>query len=210
MSTYYRTPKSQLPAWFNNFVTVATANQGALGLGLPEIAALEAQQTALNTSDADRTAAFNAAKAATQARDTQVAATLELIADWANQWQADGTIAPELIAELGLVVHDTVPTPRPVFVPTDITVAPSATGTNWVRWHRNGNAQGIKFDLQVAYDGTDNWVSVTTVTAASYKHQGQTPGRETTYRVRARNGNNVSDWLTATAFYTGEPELLVA
>lgn len=40
--------------------------------------------------------------------------------------------------------------------------------------------------------------------------EGQTPGRETTYRVRARNGNNVSDWLTATAFYTGEPELLVA
>ncbi len=210
MSTYYKTPKSQLPAWYTNFVTVASANQGALGLGLPDVAALTAQQTALNTSNANRDAAFNAARAATQDRDAEIAATLDLIAGWANTWQADGSIAPALIAELGLIVHDTQPTPRPVFVPANITVAPSATGTNWVRWQRNGNVQGIKFDLQVAYDGTDNWTAVTTVTAASFKHQGQTPGRETTYRVRARNGNNVSDWLTATAFYTGEPELLVA
>ena len=210
MSTYYKTPKSLLPAWFTNFVTVAAANDVALGLTLGDVTALQTQQTALNTSDADRTTAFNAAKAATQARDTQIAATLELIAGWANTWQADGTIAPALIADLGLIVHDTSPTPKPVFVPGALTVEPSATGTNWVRWSRNGNQYGIKFDVQVAYDGTDNWTAVTTVTAASFKHQGQTPGRETTYRVRARNGNNVSDWQTGTAFYTGEPELLVA
>jgi hypothetical protein len=181
-----------------------------LGLEEGDITAMTTQQTSLNTADADRTAAFNAAKGATQTRDTEVSDTIALIAGWANQWQADDSISPALIADLGLIVHDTQPTPRPVFVPANITVTPSATGTNWVRWQRNGNAQGIKFDLQVAYDGTDNWTAVTTVTAASYKHQGQTPGRETTYRVRARNGNNVSDWLTATAFYTGEPELLVA
>jgi hypothetical protein len=190
-------------------VTVAAANDVALGLTLPDVAALQTQLTNLNSSYAARDAAFNAAKGATQDRDGEIKTTLEAIAGWANQWQATD-VDPQLIADLGLIVHDTTPTTRPVFTPSDLTVTPNATGTNWVRWNRNGNQQGIKFDLQVAYDGSDNWTAVTTVTAASYKHQGQTPGRETAYRVRARNGNTVSDWLTGTAFYTGEPELQVA
>lgn len=209
MATYYRTSKTAFPAWFTNFVTVAAANDAVLGLTLGDVTALQTQLTDLNAAYAARDAAFNAAKGTTQDRDSEIEAAIALTANWANQWQAQG-IDSQLIADLGLTVHDTTPTTRPVFVPADMTVTPNATGTNWVRWARNGNAQGIKFDLEVAYDGSDAWTAVTTVTAASYKHQGQTPGRETAYRVRARNGNTVSDWLTGTAFYTGEPELQVA
>ncbi|MEX2244626.1 MAG: fibronectin type III domain-containing protein [Fimbriimonadaceae bacterium] len=209
MSTYYRTPKSKLPAWFTNFVSVADANQVPLSISAPEVATLQAKLASLNAAAAARDTAVNAAKGATQTLNDEIAETTALIAQWANQWQA-GDVSEALIADLGLKVHDTTPSPRPVFVPANITVSPSATGTNWVRWQRNGNVQGIKFDVEVAYDGTNNWILVTTETGASFKHQGQTPGRETTYRVRARNGNNVSDWLTATAFYTGGPELMVA
>lgn len=210
MSTYYKTSKAQLPAWFTNFVAVATANQADLNLTAPDITAMNNQLTSLNAAQAARDAAFNAAKGATQDRDTEVSDALALIAGWANQWQADENIKAQTIADLGLIVHDTTPTPKPVFTPGAMTLTPSATGTNWVRWERNGNQQGIKFDLQVAYDGSNDWTAVTTVTAASYKHQGQTPGRETAYRVRARNGNNVSDWQTGTAFYAGAPQLQVA
>lgn len=209
MPTYYRTSKTAFQAWLTNFVTVAAANDAALGLTLPDVTALQTQLTDLDAAYAARTTAFNAAKGATQDRDAQITAAKDLVASWANQWQAQG-IDSQLLADLGLVVHDTTPTTRTVYVPSDITVTPNATGTNWVRWNRNGNVQGMKFDLEVAYDGSDVWTAVTTVTAASYKHQGQTPGRETAYRVRARNGNTVSDWITSTAYYTGTPELQVA
>lgn len=209
MKTYYRTSKTALPAWFTNFVSVAAANDTALGLTIPDVTALQALLTDLNTAYAAREAAFNAAKGTTQDRDGEINAALDAIAGWANQWQAQG-VDPQLIADLGLLVHDTTPTTRTVFTPSKMTVTPDAAGTNWVRWNRNGNVQGMMFDLEVAYDGGNDWTAVTTVTSASFKHMGQTPGRSTAYRLRARNGNTVSGWLTGTAYYAGAPSLQVA
>ncbi|HXH59724.1 MAG TPA: fibronectin type III domain-containing protein, partial [Fimbriimonadaceae bacterium] len=169
----------------------------------------QGQLASVNTSYAARDTAFNAAKGATQNRDAAYSAAIETIAGWSNQWQAQG-IDPQILSDLGLIVHDTTPTTKPVFTPSGMTVTLFADGTNWVRWERNGNEYGIKFDLEVAYDGSNDWQAVTTVTAKSYKHMNQTPGREVVYRVRARNGNNVSGWLTSSSYYEGSPSLQVA
>lgn len=56
----------------------------------------------------------------------------------------------------------------------------------------------------MSYDTPGNWETVTTVTAAKFKHTGQTPGQTAYYRVRARNGNTSSDWsVSASTFANG-------
>ena len=114
------------------------------------------------------------------------------------------TVPDTLIASLGLVVRDTQPNPRPVFVPTELVVIPNTTGTNELRWKRNGNVSGIKFDIEVSYEVPGAWTAVSTVTAARYKHTGQTPGQTAFYRVRARNGSVFSDWSVSASTFAND------
>ena len=207
--TYYNIPRSGLPTWYTTYVNIATANAATLSLTPPQITALTAQLTALNAAFTARNTAVDAAKAATVAKDIEINKTLALIAGYSNSWQANAAIPDTLIAALGLTVHDDNPSPLPVYVPIELVVVPTTTGTNELRWKRNGGEYGVKFDIQVSYDTPGDWRAVTTVTAAKYKHTGQTPGQTAYYRVRARNGNNVSDWsVTASTFANGGGETL--
>jgi len=202
--SYYDIKASALPTWYGNFVTTALANSALLNLTPPQIAALQAQLTALNTAFAAQQTAHDAAKAATLAKDLKVTETINLVRGYANQWQAMPTVPDTLIAALGLVVRDTQPSPRPVYVPSELVVVPNTTGTNELRWKRNGNKNGIKFDIEVSYDVPGAWTAVTSVTAAKYKHTGQTPGQTAYYRVRARNGSNVSDWSVSASTFAND------
>ncbi|MBS1716076.1 MAG: fibronectin type III domain-containing protein [Armatimonadetes bacterium] len=202
--SYYDIPTSALPAWTTNFVSTAALNSVTLGLSAPQVAALQSQLAALNSAFAARETALEAAKSATVAKDQKVAEVIGVIRGYANTWQASATVPDTLIAALGLNVRDTTHTTRPVFVPLALVVLPNVTGTNELRWKRNGNLQGVKFDIEVSYEAPGAWAAVTTVTSAKFKHTGQTPGQTAYYRVRARNGANVSDWSVSASTFAND------
>jgi hypothetical protein len=196
----------ELQLFVENLAAKAAQHLVQLKLSNSQMTNLNQKTQAYATALQAQTAAADAAKAATITKAESRQEILDLVRMHANQWQADPSVSDALKQELGLPVHDSKPTPRNVFVPADLIIRPTVSGTNLLRWKRNGNQPGAMFEIEYSLDAPGFWQYLDTSSRASYSHDGQTPGRAVYYRVRAKRTDRVSDWSNMAVAYGQETD----
>lgn len=199
MPAYYSISETAFRAWFNNFVTTAATNQLPLGLTPAQVTTLNNAKTAYQNAVAAQITAYNNAEAATLTKDAAYRAAFDLVKLWAPQWQANPSISNELRLQLGLVVRDSGPSPRPVFAVSDFSGSGNGVGTIKLRWKANGNAPGVTYLVQSRPQG-GAW----TLLAATTKTRialGNQPIAATEFRVIAERRGVMSDPSYAVVVY---------
>lgn len=205
MNNYNKMSDAQFLQFAQNFVEVAEANTTALGIDESVIGQMLTRLTQYGNALTARVSAFDAAKAATITKQGKKQQMLDIVRQYANQWQANPSISETLKQELGLPIHDKTPSPRPVFTPTDLYVRTICSGTNWLRWNRNGNYPQTVFEIQYSYDNPNSWEWLEVTTKSDFRHTDQTPGRVVYYRVRANRPTGSSDWSNVGVAYGNWP-----
>ena len=205
MSHYNNFSDGALEAWFANFVDVANTNSAVRGLGLPEIAALEAARDDYEAARTGRANAAAAAIAATVDKNNNRTAVLALVGGYNAEWQADSAVSDLIIADLGLTVHDETPSTIGVFTPLNFVASGDGNGAVKMKWSRNGNVWGCAFLIEVSYDDGATWQVSSSTTQAKKTLTGVTI-RPTAFRVRAeRNGQISAPSSTSTVYLAASP-----
>ena len=205
MSHYNNFSDGALEAWYANFVDVANTNSAVLGLGLPEIAALEAARDDYEAARTGRANAAAAAIAATVDKNNNRSAVLALVGGYNAEWQADSAVSDLIIADLGLTVHDETPSTIGVFTPLNFVASGDGNGAVKMKWSRNGNVWGCAFLIEVSYDDGATWQVSSSTTQAKKTLTGVTI-RPTAFRVRAeRNGQISAPSSTSTVYLAASP-----
>jgi hypothetical protein len=175
--------------WGINFVTVATANASTLGIKTTDVAALDAAKTGFSSALTNVTTtktAYLGATATKRASRTSAEATYR---KYAKQFLANPALTPALLSSLGFSV---TPAPSvPATPPTDLAATGFSNGVNKLVWKRAGNPQSTVFVIE-AKTGTGSWAQVGATSKVKFSHNGQTPGVQVIYRVRAQRGNETS------------------
>lgn len=137
-----------------------------------------------------------------RARSVAVVPLIALVATFANQFQANPAVPPELIAELGLTVRGGGGS-SPLFAPANLVADGCSNGINMLKWSANGNISGTQYIVEAAYDGTTDWDFVDVTTKSKFDHEGQTPGRPVVYRVYAKRAGQKSGFSNEATVYSG-------
>jgi len=201
MPTYYELGESAFRAWFDNFVATATAsgNVGVLGLSPADVTNFTTTNTNYSADVAAYTAAHDASEAATTSKNASYRAAFDLVKLWANKWQANPAVTPELKQQLGLVVRDTSPTPRPLFAPTAMSGSGNGVGTVRLRWNSNGNLPGVTYLVQSRpVGGSWSLLTASTKTRIAIANLAMVP---TEFRVIAERRGLLSEPSYAVVIY---------
>lgn len=200
---------AELVVWGQTFNTVATNNLTTLKISATELKAFSDALSAFSVARTDATNKRNAAKAATVAQNT-TKKSFETVARTFNARIQGTTGVPDsLKTELGLTVRKPRSLVNPI-VPLDLVVNGYQDGNNILKWKPNGNAANTKYLIEAKQPDGD-WLLVDSVTSVSYIHEGQTPGVQIAYRVRAKRRNVFSPYSTvAVAYDTPAPVLVMA
>lgn len=163
---YFPDRDDQLQGWLENFVTVAAANEGALGLSPSVVAALADAQTDYSTALANHVHAMALARASTQTKDAQRTATKALFAEIVRQVQITPSVTDSLRAELGITIRKP-PVRQTPKRPENLTgmVQPSGQSVK-LKWSANGNTYPTIYRVEQKIGATGEWTQVELCTAA--------------------------------------------
>lgn len=173
--------------WATDFHNACSGNLTVLGITSPQLTAMYDKLLDYDTQLAAVTVKKNDAKGQVGTKDV---AKRTLRSDVSELIKIIRTrdVPVLLLDQLGIGPIDphSPVHPQP---PGILTVRPDAMGTNWLKWERGANKRGTQYVVQVMNDDTEGFVYVTTATRLSFKHTGQQPGFQQTYRVvPLRNG----------------------
>lgn len=204
MANIFKATEAELVAAAAQLVQVATANAAVLQLSPGDITTMTGLSTGYGNSYSTMVTAHDAARAATQTKDTSKAALIANFRAFARRAQANPNVSDALIAQLGLPVHDTTRTPINPVAPVDLVANSFANGEVKLRWKRGGNPRsGIVFWIEASFD-LANWSVVGTSTRASFTLQNQTPGQTRYFRVRATATDKISAPSNEAVIYPAE------
>lgn len=181
--------------WLANFLTVANANLATLGLVAADITPLQTDKTNLGTAITNSETLQAQAKAATEKKnyirkssETKARAIVKRI-------QAKIDVPPDLKKQLQITVPGDSPAPPTVpYTPKDLVVNVIGSGTNELKWDRNGNVPSIIFVIEALIDDAKDFVQIFSTTKISYVHSGNPTGSKITYRVKALHGEIASPY----------------
>lgn len=92
--------------------------------------------------------------------------------------------------------------------PTDLTATATSTTEIDVSWSHEGGS-GITYELQRREGTEGTWATIADKLASqTYPDSGLTPGTTYYYRVRATDGEDVSDWSSEASATTESPQTL--
>ena len=143
----------------------------------------------------------SAAKQAVVFKNNLFKEAIAVVREFNAVFQANKEIPSELIEQLGLNKHDTIPSHETPFQPTDLLIKPLSTGTIKIDWSANGNKPGTQYIIEVKYALDGNFQNVDTVTATKYDHKNQTPGVPAWYRITPRRGKLVGESSEVVSVY---------
>ena len=106
--------------------------------------------------------------------------------------QLNEDVSDELRGEMGIKVHDKIPSHEVPNIPSDLQVKPLPEGANESDWSANGNKSGTQYIVEARYGTEGDFVHVDTVTATKFLHENQTVGAAVYYRITARRGKLTS------------------
>lgn len=192
----------QLHDAITQFITVATANLGALtGLTAGQLTALSGFNDDLATSITDRIAAEEAAEAATQTQNNNMTIDNDAYDAAVLIVRAVPNLDSAIVAGLGLSIRDTVPTTIIPVQPTDLVVKGFDSNINRLTWKTGGNASRTNYIIDSRPGPTGTWTFVNVTQKLTYDHLGQTPGVRMEYRVRAQRTTHESAFSNTAVVY---------
>ncbi len=101
-------------------------------------------------------------------------------------------ITEGLLETAGLFVHDTTPSPINVADPVGLKVESDENGDNSLNWSAGDNKPGTMYVIEIKRDPAVKFSFVDVVTKTKYIHKNQPAGVRTSYRIKAKRGDQVS------------------
>jgi hypothetical protein len=192
---------SEMQSWTANFLTVANANLVPLGLIAGDITPITTDKGSFDTSITNSNTKQAEAKAATQQKKTARNNLNGKVRLLVRKIQANPAVTPQLKAQLGINVGDSIPTPSNPFPPTELVAVPDAIGTNKLTWNRNNNSYGTQFIVEFQHSPAIPWIFAGITTKSSFEHIGQVPGQTVFYRVKAQKNQQISETSNVAVVY---------
>lgn len=187
-----------------DFHNVASGNLTVLGITSAELTSLYDDLQAYDTSLAEVSAKRLEAKAKVDLKNVDKETLRENLAGLIRTIRSRD-VPSALLTNLGIGPVDPNHPVQPE-QPGMLTVTPYTNGTNWVRWQRGTNKRATQYVVQVKNAETDGFVYLANTSKLSYKHLGQQPGFQQTYRVYAiRNGQQ---GVPSNVFTVYEPDAI--
>ena len=202
---YIPTIEQNRVAWFNNFVTVATANVTLLAFTPGDMTALNGTvggyNTAVNIGITSRTAYHASTKSKIAANKTVTANVRSLV----RRIQSNPAVTPALKTQLQINPRTTPRTKTAPIAPTGLLATPDADGTNTLTWNGNGNKARTTYLIEALIGSATTFAFVGDTTAQRFAHTGQTPGVTVVYRVTASRARMRSAPSQTAAVYNHSP-----
>lgn len=200
---YYELNNAEFLIWLNNLITIIIANRANLPITQAQIDALVARRDSHETKLNKQLAAERAAESATRdITDDRVLSNAE-VSFINTTFKIDKSIPRELLIEMGINPNEGRTSPAPN-QPLDLTVAPNAAGFNELRWNRSDNKPNTIFVIEAQIGDAPDWTYVFSTSEAKYTHEGQKPGVQVAYRVKAtRKGESSPYSSVAVAYFKG-------
>ncbi len=200
--SYYPFNDPALETWLENLSTVMSANLAVLGISQEDYDALVADIGKFSQGLTAHVTAQAAAKAATETKDKAKEDVISNFSVLVNKIQVDPNIPDSLREELGIPVHDKIPSDLTPYPPTDLKAEGFADGTNKLNWKKGENKPGCLYVIEAMIGEATAFATVDVVTATKYDHQKQTPGMKAIYRVRAKRKDLLSSPSNEAAIYS--------
>jgi hypothetical protein len=191
MSTndYLPTKDANLAVWLKNYVDACTELQEELGLSPGRLQELQDEVTQYELALDQYTSQIFAARGATATKNLKREQIVRRVRAYTREFKAKPDLSPGDLGLLGVV--KTQPG-QPLQMVTKLVIAPSADGTNLIKWDRNGNSQTTNFIIECSAGGASDYRFVGSTTKTRFKHENQTPGRPLWYRVISARAGKTS------------------
>jgi hypothetical protein len=199
---FYKYGADPLHTWSASFYSVVQ-NADPYAIPAGNLTALNAANTNLASAITSAQNAENAFHAAIAAKNAAMASVLDAIKPIAKLVYANALLTEAEIAATGLAIHDTQPTPVTVGPISNPVVNAFADATAVLTWDRNGNPQGVIFEVESSTNGTD-WSFWGSTTRRKAELSGVTPGVTRWFRIRAAKSGQASAWSVPVAAYGPE------
>ncbi len=203
---------SDLSKKLQTFLTNASANQVALKLTAPELAALN--DATLEFDDA--LSISNTSKATTvqlvSDKNVKKRTIKQLVAQYAQEWRGDLSVSDAILDALLLPNHQSGGTRTAPTQPTNPTLKVTGAGEITFGWNRNGNRNGTIFNVETAEAIDGPWATYDMTTKVKMGYQG-TPGVAVWFRVNAKRNGQSSAYSFPISMWgngTGEADLTIA
>ena len=191
-NNYLPNKDADLIPWLGNFVSVANANLGILGLIAADTDPFKPLQQTYSANLNDVEAKKTAYTAAVDSKDATKDSIIQKVRILVNKIQANPAVTPAMKAQVGISTHEGGSYPQHPVPPTDLVAVLQSDGSVNLSWNRNGNAPGTQFVIEYSSGAATNWILLDVVTKTNYNHKGFPAGVPIKYCVKARKGGETS------------------
>ena len=196
---YKRTPADLVALATQMKTTLGSGSSNPYGIDPNAVSYLGQATTALATSNVDVTAKKAAYHGAVDNRLTAQGNVEGVVAEIARQVYANPAVSSTMIVALGLTPRSDSRAKIVPQTPTEVTASVRPNESILVRFKRNGNPQGVVFQIEAMVDGV--WESAAITTAAKVELAGFSVGTAVAFRVVAqKNGQSAPPSASATAY----------
>lgn len=162
---------------------------------------LKTVKTTLTNEITDQTTKQAAAKAATQKLGQTRKGADKLVSLVKKTMKANSKFTADKYVDLGFDADDLTPSAIAPQTPLDLSVTGFSNGTNELKFKRNGNKTATVFIIEAKIGDAASYSIIGTTTKTTFRHTGQKPGLKILYRVRAQNGDQLSEYSNEAIIY---------
>jgi len=200
MADHRKLSHSNFKNLLDHIADKAGANPADYGLTASLIIEVNTTRAAIDGGIIDQSEKKAAAKASTTALN-QTRKDGDNLGSRMKLSMRNAGMPPEKFEELGFDADDVTPSLIAAQTPTDLIVQGASSGTNALKFNRNGNKTGTIFIIEAKIGAATGYAMVGTTTKTNFNHTGQTPGVKAMYRVRAQRGDQFSDYSNEAVVY---------
>lgn len=191
--------------WVEHFISVANANLADTGLTAAQMTELGDLLTDFSVAVGAHQAAYTVARIKTTERDDAKAALVERTRQLGQLVRNNPSTPVVLKQELWLRAPDTPAAPVIPQQPLDFSATGSGKSYNLLKWGRGANPRGMDYVIEVKpYGSSEPWQYVGFTSKTRFKHTGQIPGVQLTYRCYAQRETLKSEPSDTANVYVNE------
>lgn len=191
MNDWYKKTDAQLSAAAHNAATVLNGALLAYGVTAAQANAIETGADTIDASVTDITTKKAGLAAAFDEKAVNRQSTITALNVVAGIIYNNPGVTTAMLLEAGYSPRDTTPTTIIPFPATELLANPFADGSVELKWARNGNPQGVIFNVEVRSEG-DTWSQLASTTKAKITVNGFAPGVSKWFRVVATKNDLVA------------------
>lgn len=203
MNDWTKKTDAQLSSAAHNAATVLNGALLAYGVTAAQANAIETGADTIDASVTDITAKKASLAAAFEEKVVNRANTITALNVVAGIIYNNPGVTTAMLLEAGYSPRDTTPSTIIPFPATGLLASPFADGSVELKWARNGNPNGVIFNIEVRPEG-GTWSQIATTTRAKITVNGFAPGVAKWFRVIATKNDIVALPSNEAPIYSGE------